>query len=132
MRGHGECSGTPDAVPHKHRHLVAESAKAQIQRADVLVAWIETESAYGTLVEIGFAHALGKQIWLCGTNRFQDLWFAESFASRIHFYHRYTPAEFIARCLQEEGFRYQAHPDGGLARETPTETRERLRRTRRF
>ena len=54
------CTGTPYPVPHKQRFRVATASKYQIHRADIVFAWLESETAYGTLLEIGFAHALGK------------------------------------------------------------------------
>jgi very-short-patch-repair endonuclease len=35
-----------------------------IARSDLLFAWLDRMDAYGTLVEIGYAKALGKRIWI--------------------------------------------------------------------
>ncbi len=47
-----------------------------IRNADAMFCWITEQSAYGTLVEIGYALALGKPAFIAGTVAFGDLWFA--------------------------------------------------------
>jgi len=50
---------------------------------DIVFAWIDDLTAYGSLAELGFARALGKQIWLAWPNEFSDLWFIKEFASEV-------------------------------------------------
>ncbi len=50
-----------------------------IKRSDIVFAWLECTTCYGTLAEIGYARALNKTIWLAGTNKEwkeKDIWFA--------------------------------------------------------
>jgi len=47
------------------------------------IAWLDQEDAYGTLVELGFAKALQKQVWIAGPVSFPDLWFAYQSADRV-------------------------------------------------
>jgi hypothetical protein len=75
--------------PHSH---VSSAALLQIQRSDVLFAWLDDVTCYGTLVEIGIARALHKMIWIgwavgmatvkegdpCAPR--DNLWFANSLA----------------------------------------------------
>lgn len=42
--------------------LVTELCLNAIKRADLIFAWIESPDCYGTLMELGYAKALGKQI----------------------------------------------------------------------
>lgn len=55
-----------------------------INRCDIFFAWIDTKDCYGTLVEIGFAKALGKRICIYTPYNFDssDLWFAMQCQSR--------------------------------------------------
>jgi hypothetical protein len=41
----------------------------------VVFAWLDSPDAYGTVCELGYAAALGKQIWIAGPKRFRDMWF---------------------------------------------------------
>jgi hypothetical protein len=66
----------------------------QIKRADILFAWLEDVTCYGSLVEIGIARAFDKEIWIgwphgmatIRDNKItsyepkRDLWFAQSLA----------------------------------------------------
>jgi hypothetical protein len=93
--------------PHRHgvlgccmeelippRAHVPMAAMFQIKRADILFAWLEDLTCYGSLVEIGIARALEKEIWIGWPPNMamirdskpqsypskRDLWFAESLA----------------------------------------------------
>lgn len=44
--------------------VVIEDCQERIRIADIVFAWIDTEDCFGTLVEIGFAAALKKEIWI--------------------------------------------------------------------
>lgn len=44
------------------RHKTATRCRAAIRNCDVFFAWLECETAHGTMVEIGYAYALGKKI----------------------------------------------------------------------
>ena len=44
------------------RDDVLEICKAQIERAEIVFAYIDCQDCYGTLSEIGYAHAIGKDI----------------------------------------------------------------------
>jgi hypothetical protein len=72
------------SIQPSSRHDVSFAAYIQISRADILFAWIDDLTCYGSLVEIGIAHALGKTFWIAfpqELNR-RNLWFAESLADR--------------------------------------------------
>lgn len=61
---------------------VMQKCLAQIDSADVVFAWIESHDCYGTLAEIGYAKAKGKQV-VVGVNEDLaggELWFAQSMA----------------------------------------------------
>ena len=93
--------GTPSAIPFKDRHSVAFAALWQIKRANVFFAWIESETAYGTLAEIGVARALNKTVWFGGPERIPEHWFPESMCDCVSYGYR-DPAEFLADCLTEK------------------------------
>jgi hypothetical protein len=54
-----------------------------IRQSDVVFAWLDQEDAYGTLVELGYANALQKRVWIAGPASFPDLWFAYRSADRV-------------------------------------------------
>ncbi|QMU67109.1 DUF559 domain-containing protein [Streptacidiphilus sp. P02-A3a] len=94
----GICGG---ANPAPHREKIRDLCLAAIDRADIFFAWLDDSTAYGTLVEIGYAYGRGKEIiiaspveprlsndpgelrranqdWILG-----DMWFAFSCAKTI-------------------------------------------------
>ena len=56
---------------------VINICKKQIERCDVLFAYINDDTCYGSLFEIGWAKALGKKIITIfdNTKRMEDMWF---------------------------------------------------------
>jgi hypothetical protein len=58
------------------RDQVLERCRQAVARCDVVFAWLEDTTAYGTLVELGWADALGKTIWVASPSWWRDLWFA--------------------------------------------------------
>lgn len=65
------CSG----IPSQRKDVRANCMKA-IAESDVVFAWLDSLDAFGTLVEIGAAHALNKTIIIAGPAVYHDLWFA--------------------------------------------------------
>jgi len=76
------------AGPHfsdNHGCLMAhDRALYQIRECDAVFAWIDSEDAYGTFVEIGFAHALGKPIAVGFSHdvSHEDMWFSSACAKK--------------------------------------------------
>lgn len=80
-----------DGMAH---HIVA-SCCAALRRADIVFAYINSPDCFGTLVEIGFAHALGKFVYVVVQEgvewEYRDYWFAQELteqgrqASRWHY-----------------------------------------------
>lgn len=50
--------------PSTEQPVIVEQCLHAIKRADIVFAWIERSDCHGTLVELGYALALGKKIWL--------------------------------------------------------------------
>ncbi len=48
----------------KHRQIVHDRCLSQIEKSDIVFAWINKMDCYGTLAEIGYAKAKGKTIWI--------------------------------------------------------------------
>lgn len=63
LGGHGSGHGT---IESRHGvetpRLVVADCQNRIRKCDVVFAWLDSEDCYGTLVEIGYAKALGKPI----------------------------------------------------------------------
>lgn len=74
--GVGEgCSGSP----YRQSEVYARSLRA-IKEADWLFCWIDDVGAYGTCVEVGYARALGKPVYVAMSERApailcSDMWF---------------------------------------------------------
>jgi Nucleoside 2-deoxyribosyltransferase len=80
--------------PGEHREIW-DIDRFQIERADLIFAYLEDANAYGTLVEIGYASALGKPIALgfstdMARQDYDELWLARMPAARVYWG---TPAE---------------------------------------
>lgn len=56
-----------------------------IRRSDLVFAWIDCLTAFGTLTELGYAKALGKTLWIAGPMQYADLWFVYEMADRTNF-----------------------------------------------
>jgi hypothetical protein len=77
-----ECCGTIGDEKYDYTSIsapyVVRRCLGQIYMADIVYAWVDSLDCYGTLMEIGFASALGKQVYvevsakLDGSN---ELWF---------------------------------------------------------
>lgn len=75
--------GDQDIIGHGFdRANVLESCFEGIRACDVVFAWIDCFDAYGTLVELGFAYATRKQIWIASPRPLQDMWFAYELADK--------------------------------------------------
>ena len=87
-------------LPHPEEHqTIWDIDKFQIERADLIVAYIDDGEAYGTLVEIGYAAALGKPIALGFSETMKDddydeLWLYRMSAAKVYWG---TPKEVWAR-----------------------------------
>lgn len=78
--GDGGCGSN---CPAPSRGDIVDRCQLAIKRADIVFVWLDDEdcTAYGSLVEIGYALGLGKPVTVAapeGLERwlFQDLWFA--------------------------------------------------------
>lgn len=61
------------------RKDVLEICKSQIDRAEILFAYIDCRDCYGTLAEIGYAHAKGKDIVIVFSDfeLKKEMWFVD-------------------------------------------------------
>lgn len=55
---------------------VVEKCLRAIERADLFFAWLGGEDFHGTLIEIGYAKALGKPIVIASAHENEEWWFA--------------------------------------------------------
>lgn len=84
--GHGQGHG-----PHQHgvwacdidQRTVIEACYDAIRASDVVFAWVDDLTAYGTLVEIGIARATGRFVIFAAPEWVNDLWFAASASDRV-------------------------------------------------
>jgi Nucleoside 2-deoxyribosyltransferase len=93
---HGCCHGADShgaaAIPghngNSRQSEVTRWCTNAIERSDIIFAWLEDTTCYGTLVELGYAKALGKTIWIAGIDARwidSDLWFACNLADEVYF-----------------------------------------------
>lgn len=82
------------------RSTAVRLCREAVSKADVVFAYIEEPSAYGTLVEIGWAHALDKKVWTCfGPGAWHDdFWFTAECAEQVR-YAITDPAEVLRQLL---------------------------------
>jgi hypothetical protein len=72
-------AGATKAIAHTHggtrlsSWVLANCCNA-IKRSDLVFAWIDANDCYGTVAELGYAKALGKEVWIAGPRRFRDMW----------------------------------------------------------
>lgn len=66
------------------RDDVLEICKRQIDRAEIVFAYIDAPDCYGTLAEIGYAHAKGKDIVIVFSDEKlrREMWFADKMQQR--------------------------------------------------
>lgn len=89
--------------------LVRRLALDAIRRCDVLFAWVDTLDCFGTLAEIGYAHAMGRRIWVGSPPEFSDsyrhLWFAVCMAEWHS--HASSPLDAFSRAVAWDAARSQ-------------------------
>jgi hypothetical protein len=85
-------SGRIDCVytgPEDTAGAVFKRAMDGIKKADCVFAWIADHQCYGTLVELGYARALGKRIYIAHSPIIEpvgELWFALRTAEEVGVY----------------------------------------------
>lgn len=118
-------SGIDHYKPHNGSYLFSESRDAYdgehveevrrarivslcwqaISRCNFFFAWIEDATAYGTLVELGIAAALGKRIYIAYPKKSwewdKQIWFAEELAHKV-FYHCESASVALADAIEFE------------------------------
>lgn len=82
--GHGRGFGAAVGHVDDRRELV-NACLQQIKDADIVMALLYDDEAYGTLVEIGYAKALGKPVWVAAGPFFDsdEHWFALQLADKV-------------------------------------------------
>lgn len=60
---------------------VVANSQISIATADIVFAWLDDLTAYGSFAELGFASALRKQIWIAWPKPLPDLWFIQQMAT---------------------------------------------------
>jgi nucleoside 2-deoxyribosyltransferase len=65
-------------------YIAHERAQSNIKSSQVVFAWIDSEDAYGTFAEIGYAAAIGKTIVIGYSKNMpvKDMWFLSEFAEK--------------------------------------------------
>jgi hypothetical protein len=81
---HGAMNGCAGEERSIHRELLAINL-ARVSMADVLFAYLTSADAYGTALEIGFAHALDKpiHIGLANPELMTELWMSAHAATSV-------------------------------------------------
>jgi hypothetical protein len=74
---HGQGTQTKMRLDHNstaNENVVLRCLDA-IKRSDLIFAWVDEPDCYGTVVEVGYAAALGKTVAVSGPKRYRDMWF---------------------------------------------------------
>ena len=77
---HGAPAGDHGDPGHE---IVAELCRDSLAVSDLVFAWLDDPTAYGTLVEIGFAKARGCFVVVAAPAHLADLWFAQCTADML-------------------------------------------------
>lgn len=86
------------------RSQIVNRCHNAIALSDIVFAWIKDKSAYATLIEIGWAAALGKKVYVASPKRLGALWFAYELANRYAF--SQSPADALREFLDRDGLLY--------------------------
>lgn len=82
-----------DDLPQVRREWVFKKCLHAIHKADVVFAWLDECSVYGSLFELGYAHSLGKEVWVAlpspeyrtdSSRLRRELWFAIESATKFN------------------------------------------------
>lgn len=97
-----EAEVPPQAITTEwqRRQKVADLCLHAIDKADLVFAWLPDTTAHGTLVEIGYAKAKGKQVWIASPTFLWDLWFAYEMADNF-LTGEPDPQEALQKMLEE-------------------------------
>jgi hypothetical protein len=68
--GNAAC-GEQDA---KNRNAIINACKRAIECSNIVFAWVDNKTCYGTLWELGYATALGKETYIAYPEYISDLW----------------------------------------------------------
>ena len=96
---HGNGPGCMESGSQDNRWQTYRNCRNAISECDYLLAWIDTKDCFGTLVEIGMAVGIDRDV-IIGTPvdfDWSDLWFATY--SGAHFVKCTTPASFANTAL---------------------------------
>jgi very-short-patch-repair endonuclease len=87
---HDYCASSHGLTNATSRSEIPEKCLRAIDHAHIVFAWLDDITAYGTLVELGYAKAKGKTIWLAGRREKlgddednNPLWFAYQLADEV-------------------------------------------------
>lgn len=106
--GHGSISYYMEGPIHKGgnftsgREMLKNLCFDAIDRADIVFAWVHTDDAYGTLIEIGYALGKGKTVWVAGPNHLADLWFLYVSADTALIGTHETPLDALTQMTKSE------------------------------
>lgn len=87
------------------RQTVVNLCFQAIQSADLIFAWLDNDTAYGSLVEIGYALGQGKPVYVCfapDQALMMDMWFAATSAIRVM---AENPTDGLVLALHQNRFR---------------------------
>lgn len=111
MRGDACCGRMADAGVNCKAHDDPTSEARErihslclnaIRDCDVVFAWLNRKDCHGTLVEIGYAHAMEKAIWIGmpHSNVAEECWFAVKTAAILS--QATTPQLSLANCYEQQ------------------------------
>lgn len=100
QHGVGAANGGESAAIAYSRSEVWQRCQQALARATVIFAWIDGMDCYGTLLELGYAAALGKGIWIAGPRRYPELWLTYETAHRTCFRHTNPNTALVALLTQ--------------------------------
>ena len=82
---HASMEGCSGGIEYTHKDI-ADACCHQIEKSDIVFAYIENEDAFGTFSEVGYAHGLDKFVFILFKNKelADKLWFMSQMAVDCH------------------------------------------------
>ncbi len=102
-------AGPPYSLGGLPYRLIVRRCQEAIKHSDLIFAWIDDPTCYGTIAEIGYAKALGKIVWIAGTKPYRDFNFIYEMVDDRKF-QRIHPTEHLQLMLDQ--YR-RSHPQFG-------------------
>lgn len=106
----GDVSGGHGPYPEETRRHIIRLCLHAVAESDVVFVWVDSNTMYGTLFELGFALAYRKPIWWAekiGNYDLDDMWFAKTSATDVT--QSYNAMEALRHFIKKHVFKIDGY-----------------------